>query len=414
MTNCIRKLDLNIKVYTLVLISLILDIGGAFQIKNITFIILVAYLIIVFLTDHNLYIPRSFFLIEGTIFLLMPLILVFISVVFWNIGIKDAIGAISTYIVWLLYPVLINIDCKSIIDKFKAAIYICSILVIITFVSIYFFYLIGRMDLILLITQFSREYSLGLLGQRPMPGGIFLPSVFFRWTFWLLIGTLLFMKDSKYKFFVCIVAVLLTLSTGTIMFTLIGMAWIIISSKKTKVKRANLVLLIAGFTLLLVLLSSFINLNTAIEFLFSKLSIENSSTSVKMGHIQSILEIIFSDVKVFLFGMGLGSSFYSVGSNSIGVNVEVSHFNLMRQFGIIYTIVFFSYIINLFIKLKKTDSDGNIFAVGLVCLFFAAGTNPLLISPVFFLVLVIGRSYVTSHKRMVNIEKERKESNRNV
>lgn len=68
---------------------------------------------------------------------------------------------------------------------------------------------------------------------------------------------------------------------------------------------------------------------------------------------------------------------------------------------------FFGYIILTFLKAYKIDSNGRLLAIGLATLFIAAGTNPLLISPVFFLMMVITRAYVTvSAKELLVLRKQ--------
>ena len=85
--------------------------------------------------------------------------------------------------------------------------------------------------------------------------------------------------------------------------------------------------------------------------------------------------------------------------DKVVTNVEVSHFNLMRQFGVLYALGFFLYVFILFISLYKLDKTGRLLSIGIMTLFIAAGTNPLLISPVFFLLLVISRAYITLYAR---------------
>jgi len=399
MINTKKNTDLNIMVYSMLLFSLIMDMGGSFGVKNISFIILVIYLVVISFTKPNFNISYNFILIEGSLFCIIPLVLVFISSFNLNVDIRSIIGGISAYILWLLYPILKDIEPKELINKFKCTIYISSWLVIFSFVGIYFLHLIGRSDLIWSITEYSREYSIGFLGERPLMGNIFIPSVFYRWTFLLIPGTLLFIKDSKYKFLICVTAILLTISTGTILFTFIGLIWVLFAKKKIKIKGRKVI----PFIILIILIIGFLSLyysdlNLVINFILGKFSIEDPSTSIKAEHINSILEVILSDVKTLLFGMGIGSSFYTTGTESMVVNVEVSHFNLIRQFGSIYALAFFTYIFSVCYKLSKTDENGTILAIGIICIFFASGTNPLLLSPVFFLPLVIGRSYITSYR----------------
>ena len=108
---------------------------------------------------------------------------------------------------------------------------------------------------------------------------------------------------------------------------------------------------------------------------------------------------MFSNPAALLIGSGVGSAFYSVGADGVVTNVEVSHFNLLRQFGIVYTLLFVGYVGGVFAGLLRSDGMGRRLGVGLAMIFLAAGTNPLLLSPVFFLVLVLGRAYLAHWAR---------------
>ena len=133
--------------------------------------------------------------------------------------------------------------------------------------------------------------------------------------------------------------------------------------------------------------------------LVEKFTSSSESTSIKLGHIQSIMELVSGDAWLLLFGTGVGSSFYTVGFDEVVSNVEVSHFNMLRQFGVVYTLAFFAYVAWVTLTLFRTDVDGRRLSVGIAMLFVAAGTNPLLLTPVFFLALVMGRAYVVRFRR---------------
>ena len=139
-----------------------------------------------------------------------------------------------------------------------------------------------------------------------------------------------------------------------------------------------------------------------INFVLSKFSPNSESIAIRMGHIDSILGVLSTSIWTLLFGSGVGSTFYSVGTNSIvgGTEyaVEVSYFDLVRQFGLLYGLALTAYCIVLVLAVRRTDATGRLLALSIVILFLAASTNPLLISPVFFLVLVISRAYVTVAK----------------
>jgi len=252
--------------------------------------------------------------------------------------------------------------------------------------------------------MFTREYRLGYFGQNSLGGdfGRFFPNVYFRWTLLLIPATILSLRGNKMKLIVLILAAFMTTSTAVILFLLVGLLWASFESlwrgkiSKLYAKRVVAVgiVLLVGAAIMYIAGYGYVG-----EFVTSKLSAASASTAIKVGHIESILNLMSSNVGTFLFGMGVGSSFYSIGVNKVVTNVEVSHFNLMRQFGMVYALGFFSYVLLLFISLRRLDETGRLLSIGLATLFIAAGTNPLLISPIFFLVLVISRAYITVYAR---------------
>ncbi|MDA3831983.1 MAG: hypothetical protein PF495_01170, partial [Spirochaetales bacterium] len=127
--------------------------------------------------------------------------------------------------------------------------------------------------------------------------------------------------------------------------------------------------------------------------IFSKFFLASESTSIKVGHIEGILSVLSDSFLNFLFGTGAGSEFYSPGINAYTSNVEVSHFNFARQFGVVGFLMIFSYIMYAIFSSFRTDFMGKRLSVALMMLFMAAGTNPLFMSPVFIVFLVIVRAY---------------------
>jgi len=135
-------------------------------------------------------------------------------------------------------------------------------------------------------------------------------------------------------------------------------------------------------------------LGALFEKIVSKFSTDSESTIIKVGHIEGVLQSMQTTVMNLLFGMGVGSEFYSPGTQSYTINIEVGHFNFVRQFGLIGGVIFFGYVFYVITSAYYTDALGKRWSIGLLMLFGAAGTNPLLMSPVFIVVLMTVRSYI--------------------
>lgn len=400
------KINYDLYIFNIILISLIVDIGGALHLKDTAFILLAIYLIYKVLMNDSykhsgvvFYLKQNIFnelKLEIIIFFIFPIIILLLSIIYRDIDPMKAIAQITSYILWLLYPVLMDLKPEVIIIQLKRMLYFCALIVILTFITLYCFHLAGRNDLIEMFNTFSSRYSLGYIGRNPAFHPIFLPNVFFRWTFLLIPGLMLHFDEFNYKTLIFGFAILMTLSTGTILFALLGFIIKLYFMYKSGINKKKIINSAKILVLSIIILSFFIDLELIINPILDKFSSTNSSTAVKLLHIESIIEVLKNDIFKLLMGMGLGSEFYSKAVMDYVVNVEVSYFNLVRQFGIIYSILFFYYVIYLCKMLKSLDKNGKSLSIGLICMFLATGTNPLLISPIFFLILVVCRGYVTS------------------
>ena len=398
---------LSIVIYAFFLAAMIIDIGGAFGLKYASFAILVIYLAAISFTK-GIRIPSSFFVLEGTLFVIAPIFFLMLAISEFSVAPTAAVREVLPFAIWLLFPLLLQMGQKEKITSiFTTALFLGAIFIIIFFIIIFGLHLAGQDNLITSIYMFTSKYELGYFGIKPFNGSssMFFPNVYPRWTLLLIPAAILLLHENMKRFIIVVLATLLTTSTAAILFLLIGIIWASFAGIwKRRLSRLYFKKF-AALCLLLLLCSSIIYLSGfeyIIEFIASKLG-ESTSTSIKIGHITSILALVSKKMTILFFGMGLGSSFWSAGLNEVVTNVEVSHFNLLRQFGLPYALAFSSYIFFLFIKLYKIgDEIGRLLSIGLIVLFIAAGTNPVLISPIFFLIVVISRAYITLAAREKN------------
>ncbi|HEF1855179.1 MULTISPECIES: hypothetical protein [Bacillus] len=384
----------NKTIYAFFLFCLILDFGGAFGIRY-SALSLVTFYVLIKMAQGQILIPKNFLITEGFLFLILPLLIVSYSAIVYDIPLVNSLGEITSFAIWIIYLILINLESKDeLIKPFKKTGFICSLIVIFTFILIYCLILLGRLDIVLNLQTMANDFRIGFIGLTPTPGGLSYtnyPNVYYRWTMILIPISLLFLKDKKIKFLLIMTSIFLITSTGVILFALLGLAFYLLINGIIKKQFVNsFVILFLGF-LFLLLFSMIIDISNVTD----KLSSDSFSTSIKLGHIESALTEIFRTPTTFLFGMGLGSTFYTVGINEFTSAIEVSHLNLIRQFGILYFILFCSYIFVVSVKLMKTDDLGRMLGISLISFFIAAGTNPLLLSPIFILYLVICRTYLT-------------------
>jgi hypothetical protein len=384
----------NRTIYLLFLLCLIIDFGGAFGIRYLSFLFVAIYLLLK-LINGSILIPKNFLVVEGILFLIIPLCIALFSTLVYSTPLFTSLGEISSFVLWMIiYLILINLNSKEeLLEPFKKIGFICSVIVIVTFALIYILIFLGFHSVVLEFQSFANEFRIGFIGLAPSEDHSYYldkPNVYYRWTMILIPTTILFMKDNKLKFLVLLASVFIINSTGVILFTLLGLSiYLFIEGIKERKMVKNIAILFCGL-LAIVLLSQLIDMDKVI----SKLSTESTSTSIKLGHIQSALSEILRNPLTFLFGTGVGTSFFSMGINEYTAEIEVSHINMIREFGSIYFLLFTTYVFVVFVKVMKTDDIGRKIGIGLISFFIAAGTNPLLLSPIFILFLIISKAYI--------------------
>ena len=392
--------------YILFLFAIIVDPGGGLGLKYLAFFLLSFYALVCIFTGKVTF-PLSSLILEIPLFLLAPIFYLLLSVGVFLVPTGNAVSDITPFLTWMLYPVLLHINNKrKIVAIFRLVMFFGAVLIITTFFVILFAHFTGHHGLVDQINLLANRYRLGYLGRNPLGGRsvVFVPNVYFRWSLLLIPATLLMLQESNAKFLFLILAVLLTSSTAVIFFTFAGLGWVFVEGvfsksrhSKTFSKRVALsVLLLFGIILAL----HMGGYQDVLVFMLEKFSARSQSTAIKVGHIRSVLDVLSEDGFKLLLGMGVGSSFYSIGVGRFVSNIEVDHFNLIRQFGLMYATAFFLYVFfNLVALWKLGDETGKLIAMGLLLLFIAAGTNPLLISPIFFLQLILSRAYIALYNR---------------
>lgn len=126
----------------------------------------------------------------------------------------------------------------------------------------------------------------------------------------------------------------------------------------------------------------------AIAFLgvFLLLTVKNSSSSAKDGHIISYHELFSEHPSYLLIGQGPGSWFYTKGFGKFATNTELSYYELIRMFGGFFSILILACYMSPFLYIRNIEKGKNIVIVmSYIAYLFIAGTNPLLIGPTGFM-----------------------------
>lgn len=128
---------------------------------------------------------------------------------------------------------------------------------------------------------------------------------------------------------------------------------------------------------------------------------ESETGVIRIAHLDSVTTIFKDNVFNLLFGFGLGSEFYSSGAGGIVSNIEIDHINTIRKYGLIWFIFFIGAVIFAIKKLiaKEENPVLNRYTILVIAVtFIGAGTNPVLISPLFFALIFLVYSNIFSRR----------------
>jgi len=162
-------------------------------------------------------------------------------------------------------------------------------------------------------------------------------------------------------------------------------------------QRVTLVVGLSAVTGLVVSLVDLSVINGYIDYLSSTFRGQATTSKIRIGHWQSFVDLMSEHPSYLIWGQGTGTSFVSIGEayRAGGVahevyNIELDHIDSIRQFGLLWFLGFAGLTGWTALRLLRRRDDGENRALGyaMIALFIAAGTNPVLITPLFMLALM--------------------------
>lgn len=224
---------------------------------------------------------------------------------------------------------------------------------------------------------------------RPFDGGYFgflrvgdfaLPQLYFKSTLIFVFPAIYFFSLKKYwKSFLSITTLFLALSKSGSILALCGILYFIINRRKS----SDLIFIIIAIILLIYFgesyLDNYINLN------------ESYTADVRRGQYNWFIKYIIENPIKFLFGSGFGNSVYI--NNEEVVALELDHIDTIRKYGVLWLLILFSPIfLKIFQNFKDIEHKG--LGISYLLTFIAVGTNPLLLTSVFFILsYIVFRSF---------------------
>lgn len=379
----IKLSNWRINLIKLYIFSNIIDVGGGLGLKYLS-----SGMLMLLLFGKR---KMKLNYIELVLFMVLPVSLFAYSYLFCSVSLSAALSSVTFCLAVIFSIVIANerVVIDDILKYFLRVMYAIAAATIIVFFMAYVLKVTGNSGIYIdLGSYLQHSLRMGFFGYNYI-SGILMPIVYCRCSMFLIfaLSVACYYKDKR-AITVIFSANMLVTSTANILFSVVIMMFYILGglvSKKCKILTGT----VGGLGVVSIILIKYQDIYMKFYEYFDDLTMGSYSSKIKLGHISSILENMFSSVRIFLFGMGGGSSFYSKGLERVVTNTEVSQFECWRRFGTIYTLLFFLYILYVICKTYRLGKQYRMISIGLLMLFLATASNPQLLSPLFLTILFL-------------------------
>ncbi|MDR0551882.1 MAG: hypothetical protein LBG72_07680 [Spirochaetaceae bacterium] len=351
----------------LIFFLFIFDSGGNIGIRNIGFL-LMGICVLEILLKNKIIINRYFLIFWVGI---VSFLLVNLAVAMQNGAefLNANVFSFSMYMLVFFYILARNnyLDIEG---------YLNAVKVFAVFVIVFF---LGRLLGINIIVEIYR-FVPSVTGPDGTKNGM--AVVYYQGTLALVPGSVMFACQKKTGWFLICVIALAAAQSRFGLFTSI-LFFLIIYRKKIYIPA---MLALAVMAVIAVFQVEIPVLTTFLEMFNGRYS----GSQIRQGHLYSILALLRDNPAYILFGQGAGTSFYTSGFNTYTDSVEISHFDFMRKYGVLFFgILSLALLWIIFVLFKKRQARQTRLAFALMAHYVVAISNPVLMSlPIMMLMCV--------------------------
>jgi hypothetical protein len=348
-----------------------IDMGGEFGVRNPLVFGAVASLILL----NGLRIPKASPAVVA-FFVGWPLLLLAYGVAMGGDIEVGASQLASTVFAAAFFIAVFRIEGAALINALFGSLTITAAVAILLFVGVLIDVSFGAK-----LQSRLAELGGGFFGEREV-GEQVLPNVYFKATLFLLPAFVYWLWRGRTSLAaVCLVGLLVQVSkAGLLLAALVILVRVV--AVEGFLRRLQL-FAIAGVLCVLGASMGYWNL------LESVTSGHSLTLQVRLGHLNSVLGLFADAPWSLLVGFGLGSTFYTSGFDLYVSNIELDHLNTIRKYGLVWTSLFFGGVIVVAIRaIRAAEPHVNVMGYCLLVAFVVAGTNPVLLSPPFFALLM--------------------------
>jgi hypothetical protein len=234
----------------------------------------------------------------------------------------------------------------------------------------------------------------GKFGRRAL-GPIVWYSIYFKATLFYVPAFVYYLYRERFAYSaILFIALTLSVSKSGILLCGLFTGWFILTNGSLRLQAGALGMV--GILVITALYVVDIEVTMAYtEYFIETVTGEAETSQIRVGQLKSFVDLMGEHPTYLLWGQGVGTEFYSVGKEEFTYSIELAHIDTIRQFGLPWFIAFSSCVAYVAFRLTRRKArieKGLGYAT--VGIFVAAGTNPLLVTPLFMMLIATFYHYV--------------------
>jgi hypothetical protein len=234
----------------------------------------------------------------------------------------------------------------------------------------------------------------GKFGRRPL-GPVAWYSIYFKATLFYVPAFVYYLYRERFAYSaVLFIALTLSVSKSGILLCGLFTGWFILTNGSLRLQVGALGM--TGVLLVIALYVVDIEVTMAYtEYFVGAVTGEAETSQIRIGQLASFVDLMGEHPTYLIWGQGAGTGFYNAGRGGFSYRIELAHIDAIRQFGLLWFIAFSSCVAYVAFWLIHSEArTDNGLGYALVSIFVAAGTNPLLITPLFMMLVVTYYHYL--------------------
>jgi hypothetical protein len=238
-----------------------------------------------------------------------------------------------------------------------------------------------------LLLEILGQEGHGYFGVRQL-GAVVMPNVYFKATLFLVPAFAWFLFRRQFvPACLCVLGLVLAFSRAGLALAAIVLAgFMLVGSVR---QRLLTVALVGAAVVFAIYNADLLHLAEYFGRVQDALLGRDDSAQARIGHLDSLLTLLDHDALQLWFGQGAGTAFYSEGAGAWVTDIELDHLDAIRQFGLAWFVLFTALVLYVVRTVSRVKPQGVPAAIALAVAFIASGTNPVLINPLFMILLAM-------------------------